>query len=115
LDGGGQFARQGSVVKVAGVFGDAFQRARQFGLLQDFAGSIDVAVPLENALGVGELGEVFVFQIFGVFVGEGKAFAGELDGGRDYSVERELALFLFGVNQAGHGAGDADGFVSDDT
>ncbi len=63
----------------------------------------------------GNCGEVLiVFQILRVFVGEREAIAGELDGGSNYFFERQLAVFLFRVDEAGHGAGDADGLVSDD-
>jgi hypothetical protein len=48
-----------------------------------------------------------------VFVGEGKSVACEFDGGGDDFVEGELAVLFFGIDEAGNGAGDADGAVSD--
>ena len=49
-----------------------------------------------------------------IFIGQRKALARKLDGGSDYFFQRQLAIFLFRVNQAGNRAGDAYGPVSDD-
>src|SRR5258708_6880950 len=115
VDGRSQFAGHGAVVKVVRLSGNAFQGAREFRLLEYFAGLVVVAVAQENTFGLGKLREVLIFfQILRVFVCEGEAIAGEFDGGSDYFVQRQLAVFFLRVDQAGHGAGDADGFVSDD-
>src|SRR6202011_5035834 len=45
-----------------------------------------------------------------LFGGEHEAFAGEADGGRNHLGQGELAVGLLGVDQAGDGAGDRDGF-----
>ncbi len=63
----------------------------------------------------GNLGEVLVgLEIPRVFVGERKAVAGKLDGRRNDFFERELAVLLLGIDQAGDRAGNANGFVSHD-
>src|ERR1700686_3828224 len=115
MDGRGKFAGHGAVVKIVGVLGDAFQCVREFGLLENFAGLIEVSVAQKNAFGFGKLGEVLIsFQVLSVFVGESEAVARKPDRGSDYFFQRKLAVLFLGVYQAGYRTGNADGFVSDD-
>jgi hypothetical protein len=51
-------------------------------------------------------------QFGGFFAGEHPAFAGQLNGGGHDFGERKRAVFLFRVDHAGDGAGNADGFES---
>jgi len=89
VDGRGQLAGHGAVIELIGILGDAFQGAGEFGLLEQFARLVVVSVAQKNAFGFGKLGEVLiVFQILRVLVGEGKAIAGELDGGSHYFFYR---------------------------
>ena len=115
MNGRSQFAGHGSVVEGVGIFGEAFEGAGEFRLLENFAWLIVVSVAQENALGFGKLGEMLIsFQILRVFVGEREAIASEFDGGRHYFFDRQFAILFFGVDEASDRAGDADGSVSDD-
>ena len=52
-------------------------------------------------------------EVVRFFVGEDVALARQPDGGRHDAGEAELAVGLLGVDQAGDGAGNADGFVAE--
>ena len=62
LDGVGDLFGHGAVVEVVGVTGDVAQRVGEFGLLECFAGLVEIAVALEDVLRSGEAGEDFVVQ-----------------------------------------------------
>ena len=59
-----------AVVEVVGIGGDALQGAGQLGLAEGFAFFIELPVALEDALGVGESGQIGVGEFLGLFGGE---------------------------------------------
>ena len=109
-----QLVRHFAVVEVVGIGGDALEGAREFRLLEGFAFLVKMAVALEDALGVREFGQVGVGEFFGFFGGEDEAVGRQFDGGSHDASEAELAVFAFGVDQAGDGAGRGDGAIADD-
>ena len=86
----------------------------QHGLLEDFAGLVEISVALKDVLRRGKFGQVGVGQLVGFLRSEFKAFGGEPDGGSHDALEAQLAVFAFGVDQAGHRAGRGDGAVAED-
>ncbi len=102
----------GSLVEGVGIGGDFFEGLGQFGLLENFAGFIEVAVALEDAgrLGVGS--EVAVLHVVDFAFGESVAVGGEADGGGHVLSEGELAEVLLRVHETGDRAGDSAGEVA---
>ncbi len=58
-----QLLRHLAVIEIVGIGGDAFERLRQLGLLEDFARFVELAVALKDALRIGKLRQVVVAQV----------------------------------------------------
>ena len=110
-----QFMGHFAVVEAVGIGPDAGKSAGQLGLTEGFALLIKMAVALEDALRVGEAGQVGVGELPGFFGGELEALLGKLDGRSEDAAEAELPVPALGVDQAGHRAGGGDGAVADHT
>ena len=102
------------MVERVGILGDAFQSASEFGLLKEIAWLVEIPIAQKNAFRFRKFRQVIVrFEILRIFVGERETVVGELDGGSHYSFDRQPAVLFLRINQAGDGAGNADGPVSD--
>ena len=93
---------------------DAFERARQFRLHQEFTRLVILAVALEDARGLGEAGQhAAAAQALRKPVGNRKAFGGQVHGGRHQLRPRPFAPLAVRQFEARHGAGHARGAVAD--
>ena len=86
---------------------------RQIGLAENISRVVVVAVALKDAARFGELGQMPVMQIRGFFPAQGISLARQPDRGSDHLLERQLSIFLFGINHARDRPRHANGLVTD--
>src|SRR5258706_9189983 len=70
-----QLAGHWPMIEIVWIGGDALQCVRQLRLLEDVARLIEIAITLENASRLGELGEMLVMETLGIAVTERVAFS----------------------------------------
>ena len=109
-----QFGGHRAGIEVFGVGGDAPQRGGELRLGEAVAGFVEVAIALEDATGIGERGEILGRgEAVRFLVGKNVARGCQANGRGHHASEAEVAVSLLRVDQAGDGAGHADGFVAD--
>ena len=110
----GELAGHRATVEVGGIGGDAFQRAREVALDDAFAGAIEIAVALENAVAFGEARQVLVVPEAGHFLAAGQiTLARQPDRGSHDAREAEFAEMFLRVGQSRDAARHAHGQETD--
>ena len=109
----GEFTGHGAVIKIVGIFGDAFKSVRQIRLAEDFVLFVEISVALKDFARFGIIGEVRIFaQILRLLPGQYEPAARQANRWSHHLRQRQLAVFFFSVDQSRHRARDADRFVA---
>ncbi len=100
------------LVKIFGVLGDAQQRACEFALLEAVACGVEASVALEDAPGVGKLGEQRRMHGACFFFAENKTLARETNCRFHHLGKAEATVVFLRVCQTGDCAGNAAGLCA---